>query len=48
MGYPNGAKFKKKEKLEKVYFRVLCICANRDENFGRGAHVWFRDVEVRG
>ena len=31
MGYPNGGKFKKKEKLEKkVYFHVLCICANRE------------------
>ena len=31
MGNPNGGKFKKKEKTrKKVYFRVLCICANRE------------------
>ena len=30
MGNPNGGKFKKKEKTrKKVYFRVLCIRANR-------------------
>ena len=39
MGYPNGGKFKKKEKLEKRYTFAFCVSARTvKENFGRGAH----------
>ena len=38
MGYPNGGKFKKKEKLEKRYTFAFCVSARTvAENFGHGA-----------
>ena len=39
MGYPNGGKFEKKEKLEKRYTFAFCVSARTvKENFVRGAH----------
>ena len=39
MGYPNGGKFKKKEKQEKRYTFAFCVSTRTvKENFGRGAH----------
>ena len=39
MGYPNGGKFKKKEKQEKRYTFAFCVSARTvAENFRRGAH----------
>ena len=39
MGYPNGGKFKKKEKQEKRYTFAFCVSARTvAENFGCGAH----------
>ena len=40
MGYPNGGKFKKKEKQEKMCTFAFCVSARTvAENFGCGAHV---------
>ena len=39
MGYPNGGKFKKKEKQEKRYTFAFCVSARTvKQNFVCGAH----------